>query len=276
MILNGGDVMIPFDLHTHCTLSFDGLSSAEDMVKRAAELGLAYYALTDHVDLGEHADPDFDLDATVSGAAEIIPALQKKYAGKLTLLYGVELGQITQDGETAGRLIAENGYDFVRGSLHNIRGMDDFYFLDYTKLDVKALLGAYFEELLELAQTGGFDVMAHITYPLRYIVGEYGIDVDMHSYSGIIDDILTALIRGGRGIEINTSGLRQKLGKTMPDESIVKRYRELGGEILTIGSDAHCTDDLGKGIAEGIKIAKAAGFDNIAVFGKRIPYFVKI
>lgn len=268
--------MIPFDLHTHCTLSFDGVSSAGDMVRQAVKLGIKHYALTDHVDLGDHADPDFDLEATVNGAREQIPALQKKYAGRVELLYGVELGQAAHEPELAKKLLAENDYDLVIGSVHNIRGYDDFYFLDYTKLDVTALLDAYFGELLETAETADFDVMAHITYPLRYIVGEYGISVDMGRYATVLDAVFGALIKRGRGIEINTSGLRQKIGVTMPDLPIVKRFRELGGEILTIGSDAHCTDDLGKGISEGIETAKAAGFDKIAVFRNRRPEFVPI
>ncbi|MBP5605174.1 MAG: histidinol-phosphatase HisJ family protein, partial [Ruminiclostridium sp.] len=173
---------IPFDLHTHCDLSFDGSSSAEDMVKQAITLGLKYHALTDHVDLGEYPDPDFDLEATVNGAREQIPALKNKYADKITLLYGVELGQMCHEPETAGRLISQNSYDFVIGSVHNIRGYEDFYFLDYTKLDVTALLDAYFEELLETAENADLDVLGHITYPLRYIAGEYGINVDMSRY----------------------------------------------------------------------------------------------
>ena len=268
--------MIPFDLHTHCTLSFDGKSSAEDMVRRAAELGVKHYALTDHVDLGDHADPDFDLEATVNGAKEQIPELQKKYAGETDLLYGVELGQFVHEPELAKKLLSENDYDFVIGSTHNIRGYDDFYFLDYKEYDPFRLLGTYFDELLESAETADFDVMGHITYPLRYITGDFGINVDISQYAPIIDEILRALIKRGRGIEINTSGLRQKFGRIFPDEWIVKRYRELGGLILTIGSDAHCTDDLGKGIDEGIAAAKAAGFDRIAIYKCRKPTFIRI
>lgn len=268
--------MIPFDLHTHCTLSFDGKSSAEDMVKRAAELGIKHYALTDHIDLGEFPDKDFDLEATVTGAREQIPALQKKYAGSVQLLYGVELGQAVHDKELADKLLAENDYDFVIGSTHFIRGHEDFYFLDYTDTDVPELMRLYFEELLETAEWGRFDVMGHITYPLRYITGDHGIDVDLSGFAGIIDEILRALIKNGKGIEINTSGLRQKFGRMFPEADIVKRYHELGGRILTIGSDAHCTDDLGKGIPDGIAAAKDCGFTEIAIFEKRKPLFIKI
>ncbi len=268
--------MIPFDLHTHCTLSFDGKSSAEDMVKRAVELGIKHYALTDHIDLGEFPDKDFDLEATVAGAKEQIPALQKKYAESTELLYGVELGQAVHDRELTEKLLAENDYDFVIGSTHFIRGHEDFYFLNYTDTDVPELMRLYFEELLETAEWGMFDIMGHITYPLRYITGEHGINVDLSEYGIIIDEILRTLIRNGKGIEINTSGLRQKYGRMFPDADTVRRYRELGGEILTIGSDAHCADDLGNGIEDGIAAAKEAGFDKIAIFKHREPMFIRI
>ena len=268
--------MIPFDLHTHCTLSFDGKSSAEDMVKRAVELGIKHYALTDHVDLGEFADPDFDLEATVNGAREIIPPLREEYADRVDLLYGVELGQATQDSDTAERLLRENDYDFVIGSLHNIKKHKDFYFLNYEGMNIGKLLKKYFNELFDLASYCEYDVLGHITYPLRYITGEHGIDVDLSEYGSIIDEILRTLIRNGKGIEINTSGLRQKYGRMFPDTDTVRRYRELGGEILTIGSDAHCADDLGKGIEDGIAAAKEAGFDEIAIFKHREPMFIRI
>lgn len=268
--------MIPCDLHTHCTLSFDGKSSAEEMVQRAAELGLRYYALTDHVDLGEFPDPDFDLEATVNGTRELIPELRERYADRLDVIYGVELGQAVQDKELTEKLLAENDYDFVIGSTHNIRGHEDFYFLDYAGTDVTELLRLYFDELLETAEWGRFDVMGHITYPLRYIVGDYGIEVDLSQFGSVIDEILRTVIKNGKGIEINTSGLRQKIGVKMPDVPLVKRYYELGGRILTIGSDAHRTDDLGAGIAEGIEIARACGFSEIAVYKNRKPTFIKI
>ncbi len=267
---------VPFDLHTHCTLSFDGKSTGEEMVQAAVRLGMMHYALTDHVDLGDFPDPDFDLEATVTGAAELIPALRTKYSDSIDLIYGVELGQAVHDREAAAKLISENDYDFVLGSVHNIRGHDDFYFLDPAKYDPVKLLDTYFDELLETAEWNGADILAHITYPLRYFSGDYGIDIDMSRYSPVIDRIFITLIKNDKGIEINTSGLRQKLGKTMPDAGMIKRYHDLGGRLLTIGSDAHCTDDLGKGIAEGIQIAKECGFGEVAVYKKREPQFIKI
>lgn len=269
---------ILFDLHTHSTLSFDGGSSAEDMVFRACELGMEYYALTDHVEIERFTDPEYNCDRTVAEAAVVIPALRDKYSDRIKLIYGVELGQPMHNKALTDKILAENSYDYIIGSSHTLRGMEDFYFLDYTKEENEPykLLDIYFDEMLELVRWNGFDILAHITYPLRYIVGEYGISIDIGRYADIIDEIFITLIRNGKGIEINTSGLRQKIGVTLPELSYIRRFRELGGEILSIGSDAHNTDDLGKGIDEGIKLAKEAGFDKITYFIERKPNFIKI
>lgn len=267
---------VPFDFHTHSELSFDGKNTPEEMVKATIELGMTAYALTDHVESELFSAPDYRCDLTVHRAEKLLPPLREKYRGKIDFLYGVELGQPLQNLPLAEKLLKENDYDFVIGSLHAVTGYEDFYFLDYRENDPVSLLDRYFEELLAMAEWGKFDVLGHLTYPLRYISGENGINVDMARWDSVIEKIFLALIKNSCGIEINTSGLRQKLGKTMPDEEYVQKFRQLGGEILTIGSDSHGTADLGKGIAEGITIAKKAGFTKIACFKNRKPTFIEI
>lgn len=267
---------IPFDFHTHTAFSFDGDSTAEEMVLKAIELGMKNYAITDHVEANLFYDKEYGASESIAKAAEIIPALREKYADRISVSYGIELGQPVHDLSLSENILGKYDFDFVIGSCHNIRGYEDFYFLNYNELDYNFLLDVYFEELLEMSEWGGFDVLGHLTYPLRYICGEYGKEVDMSAYDGIIDEIFRALIKNGCGIEINTSGLRQKIGETMPPIKYIRRYRELGGKLLTIGSDAHRTDDLGKGIAEGIALAKEAGFSEIAVYKKRKPIMINI
>lgn len=267
---------IPFDLHTHSRFSFDGEDGAEDMIRRAAALGMTHYALTDHIEVNQFFDPEYGMEESAAQAAKTLPALKEKYAGEIVFLYGVELGQPHHDPALAEKILAGNPCDFVIGSCHMLRGYEDFYFLDYRKNPPKKLLPLYFEEVLEMAETADFDVLGHLTYPLRYIEGDYGIAVDMKKYGAVIDEIFRTLIRRGKGIEINTSGFRQKIGKALPDLPYIKRYRALGGEILTIGSDAHKTADLGKNIPDGIRLAKEAGFDRIAVFRGRRAEFIPI
>ncbi|MCM1333899.1 MAG: histidinol-phosphatase HisJ family protein [Bacteroides sp.] len=267
---------IPFDLHTHSRYSFDGEDGAEEMINRAAALGLNYYALTDHIEVNQFFDPEYEIEKSAAEAATALPPLKEKYAGKLAFLYGVELGQPHHDLALAEKILAAAPYDFVIGSCHMLRGYEDFYFLDYRKDPPEKLLPLYFEEVLEMAETADFDVLGHLTYPLRYIAGDHGFAVDMKQYEAAIDEIFRTLIRRGKGIEINTSGYRQKIGKALPDLPYIKRYRALGGEILTIGSDAHNVADLGKNIPDGITLAKAAGFERIAIFKGRRAEFIAI
>ena len=176
------------------------------------------------------------------------------------------------------KLLSTMNYDIVIGSIHNLPNVQDFYYMDFSdeSIDYYALLDDYFNWELKLAQWGGFDTLAHLTYPLRYIVGNYGKPVDMTRYSEIIDEILVTLIRSGKSLEINTAGLRQPIGVTSPDESIVRRYKQLGGEMITVGSDAHFAEHLGAGIEQGYELALRCGFDKIALYQNRTPTLVPI
>ena len=143
-------------------------------------------------------------------------------------------------------------------------------------IDYMKLLGEYFEWELKLAEWAKFDTLAHLTYPLRYIVGKYHRPVDMSKFDEIIDEILLTLIKNEKSLEINTAGLRQPIGVTSPDEGILRRYKELGGKLITIGSDAHYAEHLGAGIDKGYELALKCGFDKIAVYQDRTPTLIPI
>ena len=142
------------------------------------------------------------------------------------------------DVATSEEILANLPYDMVIGSVHNFQNEQDFMYLDYSQWDITDLMNKYFDELIKLARWAKFDTLAHMTYPLRYIVGEHGIPVDMSKFSDKVDEILSLLVKNEKALEINTSGLRQKLGKTMPEEDVVRRFKQLGGEFVTVGSDA--------------------------------------
>lgn len=255
------------DLHTHTDNSFDGNHSVMYMCEKAVESELRAIAFTDHIEIDAYLKGRFDRTALQS-YYEIMKA-RSAFRGRLLVCAGVELGQPVYDLPTAEALIAKMDYDVVIGSVHNLRGMQDFWFLDYSQYDIAKLLDDYFHELMLMAQWGGFDVFAHLTYPLRYICGDHGIPVDLSRWSDEIDTIIRTVAEKGKALEINTSGLRQKLGKTMPEESIVRRFRELGGEYITVGSDAHYAEHIGAGICEGMDIAKNCGFNYVTLFQHR-------
>ena len=180
------------------------------------------------------------------------------------------------DVALAERLLSEGQYDYIIGSCHMIRGYEDFYFLDYDKNDPVKLLDVYFDELIEIAEWGKFDTLAHITYPLRYIVGDKGIKIDMSRYEKQIEKLFSVIIGKNIALEINTSGLRQNIGETLPGESLLRKYYNMGGRLITIGSDAHKPTDIGKGIEEGIALAKKIGFSAVSVYKKRKPIMINI
>lgn len=267
---------IPVDSHNHSTQSPDGKNTLREMAEKAAELGIEHYTVTDHLEINKFYDKEFLYEEPVKQSSQLLPDLIKEFKDKVDIHYGVELGQPLHDIELTNRMLKNYEYEFIIGSCHMVKGWDDFYYLDYKKNDPHYLMKLYFEELLEMAEWGKFDVLGHLTYPLRYIEGDFGIKIDMDRYTAIIEKIFTTLIKKGMGIEINTSGLREKIGVTLPSEKYVKLYRELGGEIITIGSDAHCVENLGKGIQEGIQIAKNCGFDKIYYYNHRKPVSINI
>ena len=280
------------DCHTHSAWSPDGKDSAEDMCRRAAELGLDVYTLTDHCDCNywlpaeefeAQTGREIAVDREMYGSRDYSSASIDEVSGLKErfpfLLCGIELGQPMQNVSAAEAVSSRPELDFIIGSHHQNAGKEDFYWLKYDKMDnseIYAYLDDYFEEMLAMCKWGKFDVLGHLTYPLRYIKGDYGIKLDMKRYEDIIREIFRTLAQNGRGIEINTSGLRQKYGRTFPDAHYLRLWRECGGEILTLGSDAHCTADLGKGIADGIELARECGFRRIAYFRARTPRFVEV
>lgn len=265
------------DLHMHTSSSFDGNYSAAMMCESAIENGLATIAITDHFDV------DFferhNLDFRQKSSYEDICSVKDILSDKIRILRGIEMGQPTYDLALTEKSLARYEYDFVIGSIHNPRNQPDYGDFDYASLaqdEIYAMLDNYFEEELMLAKWNGFDTFAHLTYPMRYIVQAGRKDIVLDRYDDITDEIFKVLVANGKALEINTSGLRQPIGKTMPTEDYVKRFKDLGGEFLTLGSDAHFTEHVGAGIDEGYAIAERCGFKYVTYFKDRKPIQVRI
>ena len=268
------------DCHCHSEWSFDGCETTDSICQQAIDTGLSVVTITDHCEANGWRTPE---TSEFGNFSELIPqsvvhmkASQKKYDGKIKLLRGLELGQAMQDLECAEIALTLDTFDFVLGSVHNIRDTQDFYWLNYTPSFAETILYDYFNEVLEVAQWNKFDSLSHLTYPLRYITGREKIRIDISKYYTVIDEIFRTLIRNGKALEINTSGLRQELRKTMPDEVLLERYKNIGGELITIGSDAHTLQDLGRGINEGLHLLKDIGFEQYFYFEQHSPVAVAL
>ena len=272
------------NLHTHTHHSPDAKQSVAERAAAANALGLRFMAVTDHVEINryypaeyyhaEETDEFFYNGKKVfeGSAAETLEVAA--HCAPLTLLFGAEIGQIPQDPEQAAVLYNDPRTDLILGSVHELPGKPDFYFLDYTKEDIPALVTAYFEEVLRTAQTDCYDVLAHLTYALRYLPDRKAYDLTPHME--LIDEVLMTVIRKGKAIELNGSGLRKPQLYIDPDLILVKRYRALGGKYLTISTDAHDTKFLGFGIDLLEDMARTAGFSRLTVFQKHEPFFVSL
>ena len=257
------------DCHIHSDNSFDGKDSVMMLAQRAHSLGLYAVTITDHCDCNDYFANDMRSD--IEGSVRDACHARGHYADRLRIYTGIELGQPTQDKKAADEAMSLYDYDFVLGSLHNLRDEQDFYYLDYTPENTPGLLERYFDELVELIEDDRFDSLAHMTYPFRYIYGKSGLDIPVSDYREHIDRVLSLLVKREKALEINTSGLRQAMNMTMPDGSIVSRFRELGGRYVTIGSDAHRWGDVGAGIEDGLRMLLKCGFTHFTVYEERRP-----
>ena len=270
--------MILCDIHTHSDNSFDAKSSVDAMCEAAVKRGLSVLAVTDHCEAeyircGE--DCEFgSFDRQIPKSIADIRAAQKKYEGKLKLLCGLELGEPMHDPEQTKQALAYGDFDFVLASVHNLCGRDDFYYMDFKTVDVGEILREYFDELAETAAFPHFDSLSHLTYPLRYIVEREGYYPDLTPFEGQIENIFNILIKNKKALEINVSGLFKPIGRTLPDLRLVKKFRDMGGEHITLGTDAHSADMVGKGIVEGVAVAKQAGFSHYTIFENHRPVLI--
>ncbi len=262
------------DSHTHSECSFDGTDSVIMLCEQASALEMYSLTITDHCECQEYFDKNVRDDINRSVAQT--NRARAMYCDRLHVLTGIELGQPTQDTDAAKDALSLADYDFILGSLHNLRGEQDFYFLNYSEENTYSLLDRYYEELYELACQNLFDCLSHIDYPLRYIVGNSGLNIDLSRYNEKIDAILETVIKNDKGIEINTSGLRQVIGRTLPDINVIRRFRELGGKYVTIGSDAHRWGDIGSGIETGLDMMLECGYTHFSVYEKHTPKLLPI
>ena len=262
------------DMHTHSDNSPDAENSVIEMCESAVAKGIGCFAVTDHCDIDLYRTEHTDI-AMRQSYFDMLRA-RDVFAGQVEILRGMELGNALCDRELAQQAVGHYPYDLVLGSLHHPEGVEDFAFIHYDTVDVDALLTQYFRELEEMARWGGFDVLAHLTYPLRYINGEYGMNVDVTRYREDILRVFRVIVGRGIGLEVNTSGLRQRYGRTLPDVWCLKLYREAGGRIVTVGSDSHRASDLGANIADGLRVVREAGFREYCVYRNRRPVFIPL
>lgn len=265
--------MYLYDYHLHSTHSTDGNHSIMEICERARRLGLKEIALTDHFEPTQKRTKYPPYQAR-DALTEVLEA--KEYFKKnLKVKFGVEMGQPHRFQESSRELLSKNPFDFVLASAHKSDGDVDFGDLDYTRIDILQYTRKYLRELKSLVEFEDFDCVAHFDLVKRY-AARMGVKIRLLELKEEVREVLSLIIQKGKGIEVNTSGLRDFAKTCLPDLDIIRLYRNLGGEIITVGSDAHYAQDVGKGIQEALEIIKIAGFRYITTFEERKPNFVPI
>lgn len=265
--------MATMDFHIHTDSSPDGTASAEETCRAAIAAGLTDVALTDHWEAVDYVRDNYAerSEQAFANATRV----REQFAGTLRVARGIEIGCPLFDKALTERQLALHSYDFVLASQHQLGDAPDFYFLDYGEIDIPATLDAYFEQLLRVAKWGCFQSLAHLTYPFRYIPASQR-PTSYDRWIGVIEEIFRTLAQSGKALEINTSGLRKEIGLSQPDLPLIRRFRECGGEFVTVGSDAHRPHEVGADIDRGLQLAVEAGFSYVTLFYEQQPLPVKI
>lgn len=262
------------DCHVHTNISHDGISKIEEYIKIAKEKDVDEITFTEHWD--DYAGVASKLK-TLDVSKYREEYLKYKNDTILKTNFGIEVGLQPDIVGKVENMINEYPFDFVIGSSHitckKDMAMDKSFFEGLTRREAYL---KYFREVLEnIKLYNQFDVYGHIDYVVRY--GGYSEKkIEYKEFNEILDEILISLIKKDKGIEINTSGIRYKLGNPHPNIDILKRYKEFGGKIITMGSDAHKADDLAKDFNLALDILENVGFKEIAVYHGRKPDFIKI
>ena len=259
-----------FDFHMHSRVSFDGHDTGEAMAKAAVAAGLKEICFTDHLDydpLGQMGILAFDDDAYSAEYDTLaVPGL--------TIRRGMEFGMTPTNQEQFRQDLLRRPFDFVLGSVHFVDDLDVYYDEYWQGKTIFQAERRYLESTLECVQAqDDFDVLAHLTYIAKTHSHPAPRPVSYAEHRQIIDEILRVLVQKGKGLELNTSGL-DRCGGYLPTVDIFHRFKELGGQIVTVGSDAHRCNRVGQYSFEACAILKEI-FGHVCTFEDRKPVFHK-
>lgn len=266
-----------FDTHTHTNNSPDSKQTIDELCEAAIKKGVKGLAVTDHAHLSHIYENYFEgytaIEAIKNSIADINNA-KKKYKDKLQVFCGVEIGETLYDMKKTEQILELADYDIIIASIHHIKGSK--WDIPYSRVkyddsvsdeEIIEVLNSYFEELLEVVEKLDFDVLAHLTGPFRYINGRWNRNIDINIFNHYITMILDTIIMRGIALEINSA----YDDDFYPNEAIIKKYYDLGGRLITLGSDAHRSERVANKFEEAITMLKKIGFSYYCYYEHRKP-----
>ncbi len=260
-----------FDYHMHSRVSFDGHDTGEALAKAAAAAGLKEICFTDHLDydpLGLMGNLTFNTEDYNAEYDHLeIPGL--------LIRRGMEFGMTVDNREQFKQDLQRRPFDFVLGSIHFVDDLDVYYPPYWQGKTVFEAEQRFLQATLDCVRLhNDFDVLAHLTYIAKSTSHPAPRPIPYAEHRDVIDEILRILVSKGKGLEINTSGV-DRCGAFLPSPDMFRRFRELGGEIITIGSDAHRCNRVGQYSFDACDILKDI-FGYVCTFENRKPVFHKL
>jgi histidinol-phosphatase (PHP family) len=254
------------DYHIHTNFSIDSEANMEAACEAAIARGIDEIAFTDHLDFGPDDSRGYFRKTDYLAAVE---RCRLCYLGQLSVRAGVEVGEPHIFPEEASEVVGVDDFDVVLGSVHYVAGMQAAWLEDFFEQPLHEAYASYFSQVVDLAAGGDFDVLAHIDLVKRD-ARKFGKTYDgPEPYADMIRTALRSLVERGKGLEVNTSPLRRGQPEPCPSLQILRWYRELGGEILVLGSDAHAPDAVGAHLDRAVEMARSVGFRRLATFKQR-------
>ena len=264
------------DCHNHTRCSKDSDARLSHVLAQAARMGLGMVCTTDHMDLLSREGEVLE-DWDWAPVLEQHRLAQQSAPKGLEVRLGAELNTAHLFVERNRRLVEKAPLDMVVGSVHNMSqalGGEDFILWNYADdRTCYRALDDYFNSLITLSAVDYVDVLAHIPYTLRYMTDRDGRQVTLEGYRPQLETIFANLVARGAGIEVNTNRGKNVLERYRP---ILEQYRRQGGRIVTLGSDAHRPEDIGRGIADAAELLRELGFRYYTVYRRRKPEFIPI
>ncbi|MBQ7954337.1 MAG: histidinol-phosphatase HisJ family protein [Lachnospiraceae bacterium] len=270
---------ITADFHLHSCHSGDSDAPMEAMVQSAIAKGLTHMCFTEHMDFAFPVTPE-----TPAGIFEVntdsylydLLKYKEKYASQISISFGIELGLQASIARQLAVYAKSYDFDFIIGSSHIVNGKDPYYPAYYEGRSEEEAYREYFQSIIDnIKKISNYDVYGHLDYVVRYGPTKDK-NYSYEKYKDLFDEILTLLLEKEKGIEINTSPLRKGMSQPNPCIDVLKRYRQLGGEIITVGSDAHTPEDVASDFKLAADFLTECGFKYYTIFQHRMPEFKKI
>ena len=255
------------DHHIHTDNSFDSVEKLEKMCEKAVGEGIEILGFGEHFSTLERL-PTYGYMKFEKYSQEI-ESCRNRFKGDIEILKGLEICSPQFNIDSIIKIVKDEGIDFIIGSVHDIDGPKLRKFIE-GKSNQEAYEG-YFKKVLEVSQKGEYDILGHIDLLKRYafeVLGNY----EFIDFEVIIGEILKNVIKRGKAIELNTSGLESGAKELFPSIEVLKLYKEVGGKLITIGSDAHSTDKLGCNHKAAVEVLRRLGYKEYYYYKQRKPH----